>query len=147
MVQEGNYLKAPHGSAFVVLCHLSRTDNPSPGASITSITKRPLPCAITPITSLKRIRAAANRVRHRPSSCYDRGGKSAHHQGSRPIPTTPTNTRSHRPNSEEPYYLLKFQSLSIGCPNNSNPSCRTSHLKKWNRVNNSRYMLILLADC
>jgi len=58
---------------------------------------------ITPITTIKRRRAAAGRVRHRPRSFEDRGGRS-------PLiikdldlyPQPPTNTRAPTLNSEEP---------------------------------------------
>jgi len=58
---------------------------------------------ITPITTIKRRRAAAGRVRHRPRSFEDRGGRS-------PLiikdldlyPQPPTNTWSPTLNSEEP---------------------------------------------
>ena len=58
---------------------------------------------IAPITTIKRHRAAAGRVRHRPRSCDDSGGRS-------PLiikdldlyPQPPTNTRSPTLNSEEP---------------------------------------------
>lgn len=58
---------------------------------------------ITPITTIKRHRAAPGRARHRPRSCENRGGRS-------PLiikdldlyPQPPTNTRSPTPNSEEP---------------------------------------------
>ena len=58
---------------------------------------------ITPITTIKRHGAAAGRVRHRPRSFEDRGGRS-------PLiikdldlyPQPPTNTRSPTLNSEEP---------------------------------------------
>ena len=58
---------------------------------------------ITPITTIKRHRAAPGRARHRPRSCENRGGRS-------PLiikdldlyPQPPTNARSPTPNSEEP---------------------------------------------
>jgi len=58
---------------------------------------------ITPITTIKRHRAAAGRVRHRPRSFEDSGGRS-------PLiikdldlyPQPPTNTHSPTLNSEEP---------------------------------------------
>ena len=61
---------------------------------------------ITPITTIKRHGAAAGRVRHRPRSFEDRGGRS-------PLiikdldlyPQPPTNTRSPTLNSEEPLML------------------------------------------
>ena len=61
---------------------------------------------ITPITTIKRHRAAAGRARHHPRSCEDRGGRS-------PLiikdldlyPQPPTNTRSPALNSEEPVCL------------------------------------------
>ena len=55
---------------------------------------------ITPTTTIKRLRATAGRVRHRPRSCEDRGGRS-------PLitkdlhPQPPTNTRPPTLNSEE----------------------------------------------
>ena len=60
---------------------------------------------ITPITTIKRHRAAAGRVRHRPRSLKTAGGRS-------PLiikdldlyPQPPTNTRSPTLNSEEPLY-------------------------------------------
>ena len=60
---------------------------------------------ITPITTIKRHGAAAGRVRHRPRSFEDRGGRS-------PLiikdldlyPQPPTNTRSPTLNSEEPHF-------------------------------------------
>ena len=126
------------------LNHRIRAGTPAQGASITSTTTRPWPCAIqptsraaskaitglyvehqsiwgashahqmealqtdeqiTPITTIKR-RTAAGRVRHRPRSLDDSGGRS-------PLiikdldlyPQPPTNTRSPTLNSEEP---LKF---------------------------------------
>ena len=59
---------------------------------------------IAPITTIKQHRAAAGRVRHRPRSCDDSGGRS-------PLiirdldlyPQPPTNTRSPTLNPEEPY--------------------------------------------
>ena len=124
------------------LNHRIRAGTPAQGASITSTTTRPWPCAIqptpraaskaitglyvehqslwgashahqmealqideqiTPITTIKR-RTAAGRVRHRPRSLDDSGGRS-------PLiikdldlyPQPPTNTRSPTLNSEEPF--------------------------------------------
>ena len=124
------------------LNHRIRTGTPAQGASITSTTIRPWPCAIQPatraarqlvarlniehqgpwgashahqmealqtdeqitsITTIKRHGAAAGRVRHRPRSFEDRGGRS-------PLiikdldlyPQPPLNTRSPTLNSEEP---------------------------------------------
>lgn len=124
------------------LNHRNLAGTPAQGASITSTTIRPWPCAIqpatraanqlvarlnieyqsiwgashahqmealqtdeqiTPITTIKRHTAAAGRVRHRPRSFEDRGGRS-------PLiikdldlyPQPPLNTRSPTLNSEEP---------------------------------------------
>ena len=122
------------------LNHRNLAGTPAQGASITSTTTRPRPCAIqpttraanqlvarlnieyqsiwgashahqmealqtdeqiTPITTINRHGAAAGRVRHRPRSFEDRGGRS-------PLiikdlyPQPPTNTQSPTLNSEEP---------------------------------------------
>ena len=72
---------------------------------------------ITPITTIKRRRAAAGRVRHRPRSCEDRGGTS-------PLiikdldlyPQPPTNTHSPTLNSEEPGKAWpRFACAFYGC--------------------------------
>ena len=58
---------------------------------------------ITPITMIKRHRAAAGRVRHRPRSCENRGGRSLLIIKDLDLYTQPPlNTRSPTPNSEEP---------------------------------------------
>ena len=58
---------------------------------------------ITPITTIKRHGAAAGRVRHRPRSCEDRGGRSPLTIKDLDLyPQPPTNTHSPTLNSEEP---------------------------------------------
>ena len=58
---------------------------------------------ITPITTIKRHRAAAGRVRHRPRSFEDRGGRSPLITWDLDLyPQPPTNTHSPTLNSEEP---------------------------------------------
>ena len=121
------------------LNHRIRAGTPAQGASITSTTTRPWPCAITPqpgqpaqrsqdsmsstrtpgvratlialqadeqitpITTIKRHGAAAGRVRHRPRSFEDRGGRSPLITWDLDLyPQPPTNTRSPTLNSEEP---------------------------------------------
>ena len=121
------------------LNHRIRAGTPAQGASITSTTTRPWPCAITPqpgqpaqrsqdsmsstrtpgvratlialqadeqitpIATIKRHGAAAGRVRHRPRSFEDRGGRSPLITWDLDLyPQPPTNTRSPTLNSEEP---------------------------------------------
>ena len=58
---------------------------------------------ITPITTIKRHRAAAGRVRHRPRSFEDHGGRSPLITWDLDLyPQPPTNTHSPTLNSEEP---------------------------------------------
>ena len=58
---------------------------------------------ITPITTIKRRRAAAGRARHRPRSFEDRGGRSPLIIKNLDLdPQPPTNTHSPTLNSEEP---------------------------------------------
>ena len=123
------------------LNHRILVGTPAQGASITSITIRPRPCAIqpttraprqlvarlntehqspwgashahqmealqtdeqiTPITTVKQ-RAVAGRVRHRPTSFEERGGRSPLITGDLDLyPQPPTNTRAPTLNSEEP---------------------------------------------
>ena len=72
---------------------------------------------ITPITTIKRRTAAAGRVRHRPRSLDDSGGRS-------PLiikdldlyPQPPTNTRSPTLNSEEPVLCPRQGPLPAGVP-------------------------------
>ena len=129
------------------LCHRIRAGTPAQGASITSTTTRPWPCAIqpttraanqlvarlniehqsiwgasyahqmealqtdeqiTPITTIKRHRAAAGRVRHRPRSLDDSGGRSPLITWDLDLYTQPpTNTHSPTLNSEEPLSLCQ----------------------------------------
>ena len=73
---------------------------------------------ITPITTIKRHRTSAGRVRHRPRSLDDSGGRS-------PLiikdlnfyPQPPTNTHSPTHNSEEPLYdaLRLYEELVTEC--------------------------------
>ena len=124
------------------LNHRIRAGTPAQGASITSTTIRPWPCAIqpttraanqlvarlniehesiwgasyahqmealqtdeqiTPITTIKRGRAAAGRVRHRPRSLDDSGGRSPLITWDLDLYTQPpTNNRSPTLNSEDP---------------------------------------------
>ena len=123
------------------LNHRIRTGTPAQGASITSTTMRPWPCAIqpttraprqlvarlntehqspwgashahqmealqtdeqiTPITTIKR-HTAAGRVRHRPTSFEERGGRSPLITWDLDLyPQPPLNTHSPTLNSEEP---------------------------------------------
>ena len=125
------------------LNHRILVGTPAQGASITSTTTSPWPCAIqpatraprqlvarlniehqspwgasnahqmealqtdeqiTPITTIKR-RTAAGRVRHRPRSFEDRGGRSPLITWDLDLyPQPPTNTRSPTLNSEEPHF-------------------------------------------
>ena len=65
---------------------------------------------ITPITTIKRHRAAAGRVRHRPRSFEDRGGRSPLITWDLDLyPQPPTNTRSPTLNSEEPGFATETQ--------------------------------------
>ena len=131
------------------LCHRIRAGTPAQGASITSTTTRPWPCAIqpttraanqlvarlniehesiwgasyahqmealqtdeqiTPITTIKR-RTAAGRVRHRPRSFEDSGGRSPLIIKDLDLYTQPpTNNRSPTLNSEEPVKLTRLLS-------------------------------------
>ncbi len=62
---------------------------------------------ITPITTIKRRRAAAGRVRHRPRSLDDSGGRSPLIIKDLDLYTQPpTNNRSPTLNSEEPLKLM-----------------------------------------
>ena len=62
---------------------------------------------ITPITTIKRGRAAAGRVRHRPRSLDDSGGRSPLITWDLDLyPQPPTNTHSPTLNSEEPLKLM-----------------------------------------
>ena len=70
---------------------------------------------ITPITTIKRRTAAAGRVRHRPRSFEDRGGRSPLITWDLDLyPQPPTNTRSPTLNSEEPHKAVRISSKQ--CP-------------------------------
>ena len=122
------------------LCHRIRAGTPAQGASITSTTIRPWPCAIqpttraanqlvarlnikyqsiwgashahqmealqtdeqiTPITTIKRRRAPAGRVRHRPRSLKTAGVEV------RSSSRTSTSTRNPRPTPTHPHSTMK----------------------------------------
>ena len=63
---------------------------------------------ITPITTTKRHRTAAGKVRHGPRSLKTAGGTSPLITWDLDLyPQPPTNTRSPTLNSEEPHYLVR----------------------------------------
>ena len=78
---------------------------------------------ITSITTIKR-RTAAGRVRHRPTSFEDRGGRSPLITWDLDLyPQPPTNTRSPTLNSEEPvYWLFAFWGVGGGVGIGSGPA-------------------------
>ena len=129
------------------LNHRIRAGTPAQGASITSTTTRPWPCAIqptpraarqlvarlniehqitgassdsdqmetlqideqiTPITTIKRHRAAAGRVRHRPRSLKTAG------VDVRSSSRTSTSTRNPRPTPGHPHSTLKCHQCLLG---------------------------------